>query len=376
MVGLLSELRKVDCLDPHALQAYVGLTTNPARRTIPGLVHGLGRAGFAESVFLPERTSNRACERLAAAGKVIFDWDARAIYALGAVLLDPFVNPPSVKAGARQFFELEPSKVKAAVQAEIEASLQRQKRDPKKETQKLLIEVWREELAELEGRSDGASDTGLDAGSEAVSSDPDPNLRSLIADSAAAAASVPAFQRAWGRLPRTFAAAAADDLIKAIQTWPAEEFGALVVALFESAWVSGDMRIPPTLRRLVSEPAFATRVIAGEFRARSGHRWQCPDCRYPHSPVDACPPKCRACHEPHSPGYQCSRLKELEEREAEEAALKQWRSKDGESWEQLVARVGGREAYRIKAGESTTPAVATPDFRKMRESLGFQRVGH
>lgn len=341
-VDLLGQLRSAG-LEPggDVLAAYVGLLTNPARRTIAGLVSGLGEAGFAESCWLTARAAKKALRALEGAGMVITDWNTRAVFAVGAVLLDPPVTPNATIATARQLAELAPSPVKQTVRSEVEAALRRQKA-ARAEGKKLLIDVLLEELTELgaattlsEGPSSEASNAAsnelLEGASRArASSDPypytDPNP-----------AATAAFRRAWGRLPDTFAAAAAEDFKEALRTLDVETFAQLAAELRRSKWVSGRMNTPPTLRRLVSDRAYVDRVIRGEFRD-TALRSDCPDCQLDHALTAECPPVCRACNRPHTPGYQCSYLRNLEDRERAErddAALDAWVGPNGETFAQL-----------------------------------------
>ena len=94
-----------------------------------------------------------------------------------------------------------------------------------------------------------------------------------------------------------------------------ETFGALVLALGVSKWVTGRLNVPPTLRRLVSDSAYVQRIVAGEFAAAATDAWRCAQCATTHPPLEDCPTKCRGCGGYHPGLIRCGKLWDLERRE-------------------------------------------------------------
>jgi hypothetical protein len=142
-------------------------------------------------------------------------------------------------------------------------------------------------------------------------------------------------------LPRPpFAAAAAEDLRVAEETIPIETFGALVMALGTSKWVSGQLSVPPTLRRLIGDAPYQRRIIAGEFAATSTDAWRCAQCKSHHPPLDDCPPKCRGCHGHHPTDRSCGALAALESHERHERERAEAEAADRARAEALAAERG------------------------------------
>jgi hypothetical protein len=327
------------------------LLTHRAKRSIPALL-SLGPSGLTESLSgMTLAEVKRAIAELTRHRLVITDFNVRPplIYCIGAVKTDPPTTVNAVRGMAIQHGELPLSPVTAHVHAEITDALQGSEWLPK----------WHEWTAGTiptsspDPRPDPRPESGPESG---PLRDPIPIPRS---DPATAAL----YQRAWDRVRgRVFAAAAAAEIDEAVRTWDEETFCKLTVALFESKWLSERMNIPPTLRRLLDDQAYTAKVIAGTYRDPQ-RTWQCPDCKLGHSPLDGCPPKCRACLTGHSPGYVCRRLQDLEEREQIELDEKTWRSIDGETFQQLVERHGIRRAFEIKREQRENQLVTANEGR-------------
>lgn len=322
-VDELARLQQANCLSGATLQVIVGLLSSPLRRTLPGLIQGLGEAGFAESVYLELDECRQAVQTLHAAGRLLFDWRARVVYRTNSVTEDPPVTPNATIAAARQFAELSDGLIKDTIRREMEAALGRQavkldKKTGKPKTERLL-KVWNDELSEaasgsssgeaVEASADNASGDVSEGPSRARAhvpiplSDPDP-------DPAAA------YQRAWARLPMPpFAAAAARDFEEAVHRWAPEPFKQLVEQLACSKWVTNRLDIPPTLRRLLKPDDYAERILFGEFAAFEPAAWHCDQCGQQHRMFADCPPAaapCEGCGSIHPADVYCHRLHALQ----------------------------------------------------------------
>jgi hypothetical protein len=300
----------------------------------------MGIAALAESLT---KTSPAGVKRrlgeLERARLILVDANQRLIYVRGSIEADPPTTENAVRGMALQVRELPDSPVTVEIRRAVAGALA---------GFPSWLTKWNDESAPEASPATGPG-PGLSSGpgsgplripySDSGSEDRDPTT---------AAATAARFLRAFDRLPAPpFAAAAAEDVRNAVKNWPEGLFNALVRQLACSKWVTGKMNIPPTLSKLIANPDYAERVIAGEFRSLEG-RWKCPDCQLGHEPTDECPELCRACHIAHNVGYLCTRLENLKADEAEQAELNAWSTPSGETWPALVARVGIRQAFQIK----------------------------
>jgi hypothetical protein len=284
--------------------------THREKRSVPGLLR-LGRAALAESFHhrSPKRVSQQL-EELVRARRLLVDPDEILLFCVGAVTIDGPRTENSVRGMASQIRELpKSSPVVLAVIDEIEQSL--------KASSSSWLGLWRE-LVYPEPVPEPRPESGTESGPLLP-----PSSGTVLRVSAAASAA--GYRRAWGRLPRPFAAAADADVMEAIQKIDEDSFNQLIRELSYSKWLNprSDLKIPPTLNRLLKSYDYRRRVLAGEFcDAAQGvfeQRWRCPDCLAydAHQPTDECCAPCRGCGLVHSPEDYCRKLREIQIAEAE-----------------------------------------------------------
>ena len=302
-LGFLDRLMRSG-ISPSAALTCARLRFLPAKRTIPGLLN-LGEAGLAEALDIEASAFRKQARELEAAGAMIFDRRERLAYMVGSIEDDPPTSKNSVIAFGRQASELPDSSVRTEVfravaevlkgHPEFEAHFADASQVAGQETIQPLRQRVRQDLSQ-------------DASQEL--------LRSRYPDPIPLSAAAAAIQRAWARLPQPFAAAAAEDLEKAGREIPPAECDALITALAESKFASGEggLNVVPTLRSLLAKPEYRARIVRGEFRSATA-KWRCTDCEGTHVPTADCPPKCRGCHRHHPPTDYCLRLKRLEDEE-------------------------------------------------------------
>jgi hypothetical protein len=112
------------------------------------------------------------------------------------------------------------------------------------------------------------------------------------------------------------------------------------MALGVSKWTTGQLSVPPPLRRLVSDATYRQRIIAGEFAATSTDEWRCAQCKAHHSAVKDCPPKCRGCHAHHPADRLCGALVALESHERHEHERAEADAADRARVQELAAERG------------------------------------
>ena len=278
-------------------------------RPIPGLLQ-LGEAGFAERIGWSVPATRKAIKELVGAHLLLFDQNAKHAYAVGAIEDDGPRTEQATKAFAAKYHELVTSAVKVEIARATTAVLAD---GPYPELRKL----WGD-LIRAESVTDSASESDAESGAESTSV-PSPSPSPSPVPSPIPPPQPSPYARAWGRLPRPpFAAAAAEDFHKALKGIPdPETFGVLVEQLACSKWTSGQLSVPPTLRRLVDDSVYRDRILRGEFRAL-GARWQCPECHADHQAHADCPPQCDDCGRHHDPEIACLQRQQREHREQQE----------------------------------------------------------
>ncbi len=323
---------------PAATLLLAQMALHRAKRAVPGLLC-LGPAGLAETLTgATAKAVAKKLKELERLGLVVVDIKARPplILVRGCPEADPPYTLNAVRAMAAQCRELPLSQVKTEAMAGIAAAL----------TDSEWLSTWIELSASPESNPSRCALEGPDSGPSIHSIDgplpiPIPIPSSVDPSTTSAAAAL--FPRAWARLPQPpFAAAAADDFTKAERALGAERFEQLVIELACSKWVGGQLHTPPTLRRLLGDAQYLGRILAGEFRAIAG-QFRCPDCDETHQPFEDCPAVCPGCQRRHAGDRFCSALRTLQCQEGERAAEERrrtWRGRDGETFDQLKARVG------------------------------------
>jgi hypothetical protein len=307
-------------LSSDAVALFALVWTHPDKRSIPGLL-GLGPAGLAESlenVWSPAKTG-RLLRELQHGKRVLLDGSARLIYCLGGVESDPPRTENSVRGMANQLRGLpSASPVVRVIRGAIEASLSDQGGKSS-----AWLPLWRSLVgpeSEPEPGPYPSPDSGSDVGrgpgplpippSASAAADPDP-----IPGPPPQPELAP-YVRAWNRLPRPFAAAAAQDFQQAAKAINPGTFSKLVRELAMSGWLNptkSGLQFVPTLRRLVQDEEYLDRILSGEFVDRDGadpDEWKCPDCAMRHEPIAECPPV-PLCGRRHDHEY-CTQCRELE----------------------------------------------------------------
>jgi hypothetical protein len=300
-LGFLERLLRAG-VSPAAALTAARLRFSPAKRTIPGVLC-IGEAGLAEAQGIEPRAFRKQARELEAAGALILDRRECLAYVVGAIEDDPPTSKNAVIGFGRQASELPDSPVKTEVLRAIGAVLdghpefQAHFADETRAPGQRARPVVGQAISQVAGQATGP------APRHELLRSPDPIP---LSDAAAA------YQRAWSRLPRPFAAAAVEDLNQATEIAPAD-FAAIVQTLGSSRYLDAEsgLKQPPTLRRLLDDPALRARVLAGEFGGDPS-AWRCPDCRSRHEAIADCPPACRGCRRHHPASEFCLKLRQLE----------------------------------------------------------------
>jgi hypothetical protein len=339
--GCIDDALKLGASKVAALLLALVLT-HRAKRSIPGLVC-FGPSGLAESLSgLTHAEVKRALAELAKHRLILSDFDARPplLYVVGAVKADPPTTENSTRGMAIQYAELPASAVKRHVHQEITDAL----RDSQ------WLSKWME-WTTPDANPGPDPESGHGPG---PLRDPIPIPRSET-DPAAAAR----FQSAWDRclVRPPFAAAAAGDFLDATKIWTNEVANSLLMQLGCSKWTTGKLDIAPTLRRLVSDPAYAQRIINGEFAGKALHLWLCPTCMYQHPPLDDCPAP-QKCGRRHPARDWCAKCRDLDYQEQ----LRQ----------PFASSATSSASEREPVDEAPAPTGGMPDHirQQMREIVG------